>query len=339
VLVAGASGVIVVVLAIGGWLLARDRARAADRAMALAAACDLSPNAGERLMACLARDPDDVQVLETLVVWSLRGGAPFSQYEPYLDRLCELKPADPGPLRTRATQRIRAGRVAAGIADGLRAEELDPGDSKTLELIATTAVEAGDPTLAVRVLSPRLESSPQPPDDLAELLVQAHLQAGDVGGAERSLNRYFPARRDDAQSLLLRGLVQQAAGRHADAVLLLRAASRSPERRASALFALAMSLAALGREADARQALDELDAAQARVRAVVDAQQQPNNLVAQVRAAEAHLADGKPAEAAELLMRATATLGRSQEAMDVLARAYRQLGREDLARKWEQAKP
>jgi tetratricopeptide (TPR) repeat protein len=338
-LIAGAGAVVVVVLAIGGWLLARDRARAADRAIALAAARDQSPNAGERLTACLARDPDDVQVLETLVVWSLRGEAPFTQFEPYLDRLCELKPADPDPLRTRAAQRIRAGRVAEGIADGLRAEELDPGDSKTLELIASTAVEAGDPALAVRVLSPRLESSPRPPDDLAKLLVQAHLQAGDVGGAERSLNRYFPARRDDAQSLLLRGLVQQAAGRQADAVPLLRAASRSPEYRSSALFALAKSLAALGREEDARQALDELDAAQARVRAVVDAQQQPNNLVAQVRAAEAHLADGKPAEAAELLMRATATLGRSQQAMAVLARAYRQLGREDLARQCEEARP
>jgi tetratricopeptide (TPR) repeat protein len=327
----------VVVLAVGGWLLARERARAADRSASLAAAHDQRPDAGEKLTACLARDPDDVEVLETLVVWSLRGGAPFAQVEPHLDRLCELKPADPGPWRTRAGRRIRAGRVEEGIADGLRALELSPGDSETLELVATTALDAGDPALAVRVLGPRLESSPRPPDDLAALLVRAHLQAGDVGQAERAIDRFFPAARGDARGRLLRGLVHQAAGRHADAVPLLRAAGQSSDHRSAALFALAKSLSALGREEDARQALDELDAAQARVRAVLDAQQRPDDLTAQVRAAEAHLADGKPAEAAALLERATATLGRSPEATAVQARAYRQLGREDLARRCEQA--
>src|SRR6516165_1455271 len=109
----------VVVLAVGGWPLVRERARAAaDRSAALAAAHDQRPDAGERLTACLARDP--------------------------------------APWRTRATQRIRAGRVAEGIADGLRALELDPGDSDTLELVATYALEAGDPALAVRELGRRL---------------------------------------------------------------------------------------------------------------------------------------------------------------------------------------
>ena len=337
--VVGAGAIVVAVLAIVWWLLDRNRAQAADRAAALAAAHDQSPNAGERLRAYLARDPDDVEVLETLVVVSLRGGVPFAQFEPYLDRLCDLKPADPSPLRTRATQRIRAGRVAAGIADALRAEELEPGDFKTLELIAANALEAGDPALAVRVLAPHLENSPRPPDDLAELLVQAHLQAGNVGESERALDRYFPASRADSQSLLLRGLVHQAAGRHAGAVPLLRAAARSPEHRSAALFALAKSLTVLGRDEEARQVLEELDAAQSRVRAVVDAQQQPNDLPAQIRAAEAHLADGKPADAVELLVRATTTLGRTPEAIAVLARAYRQIGREDLARQCEQTKP
>jgi tetratricopeptide (TPR) repeat protein len=330
----------VVVLAVGGWPLVRERARAAaDRSAALAAAHDQRPDAGERLTACLARDPDDTEVLETLVVWSLRGGAPFAQFEAHLDRLCELKPADPAPWRTRATQRIRAGRVAEGIADGLRALELDPGDSDTLELVATYALEAGDPALAVRELGRRLDFPPRPPDDVAALLVRAHLQAGDGGRAEQALDRYFPATRTDAQARLLRGLVHQAAGRHTDAVPLLRAAGQSSEHRSAALSALAKSLSALGREEDARKVLDELDAAQARARVVLDAAQRPDDLAAQVRAAEVHLADGKPAEAVGVLERATAALGRSPEATAVLARAYRQLGREDLARRCEQAGP
>ena len=78
---------------------------------------------------------------------------------------------------------------------------------------------------------------------------------------------------------------------------------------------------------------------QARERAILDADQQPDDLSCQVRAAEAYLADGKPKEAAGLLERATAKLGRSPAAAAVLVRAYRQLGREDLARRWEQTGP
>ena len=64
-----------VVLAVGGWWLGREKVRADERSEALAAGYDQLPDAGERLTACLARDPNDVVVLETLVVWSLRGGA------------------------------------------------------------------------------------------------------------------------------------------------------------------------------------------------------------------------------------------------------------------------
>jgi tetratricopeptide (TPR) repeat protein len=172
------------------------------------------------------------------------------------------------------------------------------------------------------------------------MLVRAHLQAGDAGRAEQVLDRCFPAARADAQSRLLRGLVHQAAGRHAEAAAALRAAADQPsEHRAAALFALARSLSAAGREDDARKTLDELDAVQARDRAILDAAQQPDDLGCQVRAAEAYLADGKPQEAAGLLERATARLGRSPAAAAVLVRAYRQLGREDMARRWERAGP
>jgi predicted Zn-dependent protease len=327
----------VVVLALGGWLVARERAREAERAAALAAGYNQSPEAGERLRACLARDPDDIEVLETLVVWSLRGKVPFSQFEPQLDRLCELERADPTPWRNRARERIRAGRVEEGIADGFRALELSPRDSETLELVANTALETGDPALAVQALG-KLNSYPAPPDDLTELLVRAHLQSGDVGEAEQAVARFFPATRSDARSQLLRGLVCQAAGRHAEAIPLLRSAGRSSEFRSNALFSLSKSLSALGRQEEARQALEELDAAQARERAVIDAGQRPKDLNAQVRAAEALLSDGKPMEAVDLLERAAAIHGRQPAAMAVLARAYRALGREDLARLCDQIK-
>lgn len=329
----------VVVLVVGGWWFVREQARADDRREALAAGYDQRPDAGELLTACLARDPNDVQVLETLVVWSLRGRAPSAEVEPHLNRLCELKPTDPAPWRNRATLRIRNGRVAEGISDGLRALELAPNDHATRKVVAAAALENGDPALAARELT-RLLASPQPSDDTAAMLVRAHLQAGDVARAEQALDRYFPAARTDAQSRLLRGLVHQSAGRHEDAAVALRSAADQPsEHRFAALAALAKSLATVGRDEDARKALDELEIVQIRERAILDAAQQPDDLAAQVRAAEAYLADKKPTEAADLLERATAKLGRSAAAAAVLVRAYRQLGREDLARRWEQPEP
>ncbi len=334
-----AGAVALVALAAGGWYYARERERGAERVAALAAAHDQRPDAGERLTACLTHDPNDTEVLETLVVWSLRSGVPFALVEPHLDRLCELQPANPAPWRTRASQRIRNGRLAEGIADGLRALELDPNDHATRKVVATVAAENGDHALAAREFGRLLDSSPLPPDESAASLVRVHLQAGDVARAEQVLDRYFPAARPGAEGRFLRGLVHQAAGRHAEAIAELRAAAdqSAPEHRPRALFALAKSLSAVGRDDDARKALDELDAVQARERAILDARQRPDDLNCQVRAAEAHLADGKPKEAAELLERATAKLGRTPAATAVLARAYRQLGREDLARRIEQA--
>ena len=62
---------------------------------------------------------------------------------------------------------------------------------------------------------------------------------------------------------------------------------------------------------------------------------QANKTSAQIRAAEAFLANGKAQQAASLLERAMLKLGRNPAAEAVVARAYRKLGREDLARRWD----
>lgn len=333
---AGLIAVAAVAVAVAGWLFVGNPDKSGDRAAALAAGRDLHPDAGRLLTAYLARDENDVQVRETLVVWLLLNGVPFAQVEPHLDRLCELAPGDPTPWRTRAVERIRAGRTAEGMADAERTLELEPGDTDTLALLARTAIDSGDPTTAVRALRRRIDSATAPPDELTSLLIRAQLQQGDTRAAELALGTHYPPARTDAQAELLRGLVDQAAGRHADAVPHLRTAGRSAGQRHVALAALTKSLVALGREEEAARVLEQLDAAQGRVRVIEDARQRPGDLAAQVRAAEAHLADGQPGEAARLLEAATSAHGRSPEAIALLARAYRQLGREDLARRCEQ---
>jgi predicted Zn-dependent protease len=323
----------------GGWYLLRERGRAVDREEALRAAREQQPDAADRLRAHLARKPADAEAVEALVECLLRAGTPFAEVEPHLNRLCELRPDDSVALRIRAGLRIRNGRLAEGLADGLRALELDPADHTTRKLVAMTAFEAGEHDVAARELGRLIESSPFPRNELAAALVKVHLQAGDVARAEEALDRHFPAAQAGAEGRALRGVVHQAAGRNAEAVAVLRAvADQSPEQRELALYHLAKAQSALGREDDARRTLDELEVVKARDRMVVDAGQRPDDMPTQVRAAEVLLADGKPKEAAALLEQAMRRLGRDPAAAVLLARAYRQLGRLDLADQWDPPK-
>ena len=181
-----------------------------------------------------------------------------------------------------------------------------------------------------------MESSPFPRRELAAMLVRVYLQARDVPRAEATLIRYFPAPQTEDDGQLLHGLVHHAAGRHLEAVAALQPlADRSYEQWERVLYALAQSQSALRRDDDARRTLAELDAAKSRERAILDARQQPDNVIAQIRSAEAYLANGKPKQAAELLERAMLKLGRHPAAEAVVARAYRKLGREDLAKQWD----
>jgi predicted Zn-dependent protease len=81
--------------------------------------------------------------------------------------------------------------------------------------------------------------------------------------------------------------------------------------------------------------LAELDTVKAQNRLVLDAGQQPDDMQAQIRGAEVLLTQGKPAEAATMLERATRRIGKTPAAAKLLARAYREVGRPDLAAEWE----
>ena len=321
-------------IGIVAWYLARERSRQAERLVLLQFAREHHPDAPARMLAHLDRHPDDAEVLEALVEWQLWARNPAAEIEPRLDRLCTLAPDNLNAFRVRARLRVQNGRPAEGLADALHVVERDPADNNTRLLAAIAASEAGQPETAIRELTQLLENSPLQRDDLATRLVDAHLQAGDPIQAEVTLKRFLNTTTGEAQ--LLRGRVYQAAGRHAEAIPLFRAvADKSPKERETALYSLAESQRALGREGDLARTLEELDRVKTRDRIVKDARQQPDSLAAQIRAAEVLIEDGQPAEAVAMLEQTMLRLGKSPTAGKVLARAYRQIGRTDLALEWE----
>lgn len=324
------------IIVVGGYFV-REQART-ERAAVIRLGRRSDPEAATRLLAYLKRHPGDADVVEVLVAWHLRAKTAFSEVEPHIDRLCALRPGDPDPLRTRAALRAWNGRPDEAVVDGLRALEMAPDDHKTRRLVAVAAADARQFDIAIREARRLLESSPFPKAEAGTMLVKAYLLAGDVQRAEQTLDDCFPASQSGMDGTALRAQVFQAAGRHVEAAALLRTlADKSPEYREFALFQLARSLTTLGREDDARKTLHELEAWKARTRLVVDANQRPDDMAAQLRAAEVLLADGKAGEAAALIERAIFRLGKDPAAARVLATAYRTLGRPDLAAEWERA--
>jgi len=321
-------------LGAAGWLVARERSRTAERAAALEAARVRAPDAPVRLGALLARDPGDAPLLAALIDWQLGSNVPFGEIEPHLNRLCEAAPADTDPIFLRAKLRVQNGRAEDGLADARRVLELDPTDRAARKLIAITAAANGRYPAAVEQLTVLLDGSPAD-RELARMLTDAHLLAGDAASAGRVLEQYFPATDGSAVANLLRGRAHHLSGRTDAALAALRAAAAAPSHREEALFRVTDVLRGAGRDGDLARATDDLARAKAAARLVFDAAQQPDNLPAQLRGAEQLLADDRAQEAKSVLDRAVARHGKSPPLAKLLARACRAGGRPDLAAEWD----
>lgn len=167
------------------------------------------------------------------------------------------------------------------------------------------------------------------------MLARARWEAGDTAGAVAALEQYVPRDEDYPPARTLRGIVLHAAGRHAEAIPLLRAAADAvPADREVALFHLANAQTALKRDAEAQATLAERAAGIARGRIVAEARNRPDDLPAQVAAADALLAEGRPREAALVLESAVVRHGEHPSIRRPMAEAYRRLGRVDLADLW-----
>jgi predicted Zn-dependent protease len=252
------------------------------------------------------------------------------ELEPDVDRLCALRPDDPAPLRVRADLRNRLARKDDALADAVRVIELAPEDHGTRKLAAWLAADLGKRDVVEREIGKLLAGSPYPKSELGAKLAVARWQAGDLAGAREALERYVPP--DSGAGRMLRGVLDYEAGRYEHAAEALRGLDPADDsERQFVLNYLGLALARLGREEESRAAFDRLNAHYRAARYAQDADQRPNDMAAQVRAARANLAAGKPAQAARILEEALARIGEDADARAALAEARAKLGKPDGA--------
>ncbi len=152
--------------------------------------------------------------------------------------------------------------AALAYIDGAKvARELDLAPMvaavKKLTAMAAAASDARDPARAgdlraraKALLGEHAEHAEHDPR-LAMTLGVAYLQAGDAAAAEGWLHRVVEARPDDAEARYQLGRALRTAGKYAEALEVLAAASSLDPGRADAGVELARTYEALGRDADA----------------------------------------------------------------------------------------
>lgn len=294
------------------------------------------PTIGDRLTMFVTQHPQDAEVVELLVAWHLREKSSFDIVEPILGRLCELRPHDSDPWRTRAILRGRNGRPEEALSDGLRVLELSPEDHETRKLVIAVATECGQSEVALREARILYDSEGLPRRESGTILVKTCLAVGDVPRALEIVDECFPPSGADADGQALRAQVFQAGARHEEATILYRSlVEHSVVYREFALFRLSQSLAALKRDEEATAILAELERVKSRKRTIVDAAQRPDDRDAQIRSAEILLEDGRANEAVGVLERAIVRFGRDSSLVSLLARAQRNAGRSEVAEPWE----
>ena len=312
-----------------GWYGARHFIRSADRDAALRQARDGS---GDEALAPLLRlyhrDPDDAEVVAAIVEVQVRSGRRVAEVEPYVDRLVALRPDDPAARRLRFVVRRRLDKRAEALEDALRLLELTPDDHNNRRAVVAVAADVGRSDLAEREIAALLADRPDDRVELGTLLARVYLDAGSPDRAADALARYVPEDTTFAPARVIRGVLHYEAGRYESAVAGLRgpAAADTPDGT-FARYYLALSLARLGKKDESDALFERLGAGFRADRFRADAAQQLESMPAQVRAADALLANDKADEARYLLETALARLGPDRAALATLARCYDALRR------------
>jgi tetratricopeptide (TPR) repeat protein len=321
-----------VVIAAGGWYFVRTRERWEQREAVLRLEREHRPEAANALRDYLKKYPDDTEVLTALIAILIRSNDPPPEIEPYLNRLCDLRPNEPTPYRSRAQQRFKLGAYPGVLADARRVLELDPNDHDTRLLGVHAAINLADYEFAKRELAVLLQRSSHSKKLLGTLLARSYLERGDVVQAGDTLNRFVHPEEDFPPGQMIRGLIHFEAGQYEQAEKVLRAvAPKAGQERPRVLYHLALALESLGRTDESQKVFAQLDVEQTASRARLDASHRLDDMQLQIRAAQINLDAGLPEHAVELLERALARLGPDPQALRTLADSYDKLGRSDLA--------
>lgn len=321
------------VAAAGAWAY-RLMARAGERRDAIALAASGSPaDALPALLRCLERDPSDPALLQAVVEAQIRAGVPVPDVEPFTTRWCAASPDDPAAFRSHLDVMRRLRRYDEALAAAERVLALAPNDDDARATAASLYLTLGRYDDAVREFTRLLSTSRGPQAGLLTGLARAECERGNRPEGVRLLDRALAEAPDFTPALVLRGTAHYQSGEYDQAVVVLRRARpASPAEAQMVFYHLGLALDRLGKADEAKKAFADLARAQEAVRFADDARQRPGDMALQLRAGQALLAAGYPAEAAQVLDAAAARNGPDRTLLTTLAECQERLGRPDLAR-------
>jgi predicted Zn-dependent protease len=292
------------------------------------------------LLSLHERRPKDVPVLMALTGGMMTSGRLVAEAEPFLSKWCALEPDNPEPLRLRYDLWLRLGRRERALDDGLRLLKLEPQDDAVRRSLIGLLMAAERFDESERECRQALMRAPDDVDLLFSLAQLRYLR-GQTGEALDLLDKLVANPEAPVAALVLRGQLHLES-RPPDpekAVALLRralaaatASGAEPATRHAARYQLSQALARLGKTDEAQRVLADMQRDKDAERLVMDAGQQPDNDVLQVRAAAALLEIGQTAPALERLERVLARQPRCAAAHQLLADHYDKQGQAELAK-------
>jgi predicted Zn-dependent protease len=284
------------------------------------------------LRAAYARNPDDVEVVETLA----RGydDAKSPEAEAFLTRWVELRPDDPNVRRARFEFYRRTKDTAKAFADGRRLLELDRPDSNLRreaygQLRRTVIAEAyslGDFEDAETLCRAAVQSDRH--DRAARsMLAEIRRARGDLAEAGTILDQLLKEFPTHTPAMLARATVYLDAGEPEKAVPLLREILKTDRtRQRTAGAQLVVALERTGQHEEAEKVAAEVRRLQD-VEVYGEAMKsQPDNPEIRVRLAERLLADGHTREGVAHLEAVLATDPKNRAAHLALAAHYEKQG-------------
>lgn len=161
-------------------------------------------------------------------------------------------------LSGRAMSLARAGRAPESESLIRQALRLQPGDAGLLAMLGSVLGMQGRLDEARDAFSRAVRLNPAD-QGMRRSLAASQWQTGRLSEAEENIEMVLVESPDDAASLLLAGMIAENKGDYGAAASRLQQARQLVDERAEALLALARSLYALERAAEARQALRRLE--------------------------------------------------------------------------------
>jgi predicted Zn-dependent protease len=316
------------VVGVGDWFVWRSVQRAGLREEALRLSKQGNFAAAEPVLKdAHARNGRDVEVVRALALGYLPTDKD-KDAELYLNRWCDLQPAEVEPHERRMEWCLLTRRDDQLLAEGQRLLELKPGHPRAQQAVAMLFVRQGRHAEAEQACRRFLQGAPGDAGLLYYLAQACHGQGKDQE-ARTVLDSLLQQHPRHVDALVLRAVLHGEAGQDDQATVLLRRALAQDPSHRLARSHLIQALARAGHAEEARRERDRMLREASAGQLVADLRVQPDNLELALRAAEALLDVGRLAEGHRLLDQILAKAPGNEAALR-LRSAHRERGADGI---------